>query len=179
MLSVCWIRCVAMAISGSAISGLGRSSLHHGAESTIRIQRESIYFNGHLQRVFAHLFPECLHVSIEFSDSIVVRCRIDTYSSCVKITIRISIETSYFFIFCLQILYVVMAAMWRARVLQCFFPFHSSGKNPLIDVFIVWKGNYFACIEFCKITNTGCQIAMCRRGQNEVKRGDRPACDDD
>lgn len=49
--------------SRGAISCLGRSVVHCGAKSTIRIQRESFHINGHLQRVSPHLLPQRFDVS--------------------------------------------------------------------------------------------------------------------
>lgn len=50
-------------ISGSSVFSMGCPIVHNGTKSTIRVQWEPIYLYGHLQRVPAHLFPECFHVS--------------------------------------------------------------------------------------------------------------------
>lgn len=49
--------------SGGIIPGLGRTTVHHGAQGALRIQRESLHFHGDLQRIPAHLLPQCVHVS--------------------------------------------------------------------------------------------------------------------
>lgn len=51
--------------SGSPVFGMGRPALHHGAEGSIRIQREQIYFYGNLQRISSYLFFERFDVSMD------------------------------------------------------------------------------------------------------------------
>lgn len=50
--------------SRGAVSGLGRSTVYRCAESAIRIQREPLYIDGHLQRVPPHLLPQRVDVSL-------------------------------------------------------------------------------------------------------------------
>lgn len=49
--------------SGGAVPCLGSASLHNGPEGPVRVQREPVHFNGHLQRVPANLLPQRFHVS--------------------------------------------------------------------------------------------------------------------
>lgn len=50
--------------SGSSVSGVGRSVVHHGAEGAVRVQRKSIYFDGNLQRIPSHVLSQCVDVSM-------------------------------------------------------------------------------------------------------------------
>lgn len=52
--------------SGSFVFGMGRSTLYHGSQSSVRIQRKPIYIYGNIQWISTYLLPERLNVSTDF-----------------------------------------------------------------------------------------------------------------